>query len=849
MEPQRVFQRRVGEVLQQGRSVLLVAPTGLGKTRAAVEPFTSGRGGPLVSTRLLYALPLRALAEGICRQLVEMATHNAGLNIPDGLSDLGELRRWLASATGMTVAVHTGEHPESMIFSEQACVTTSDQYLAAFAGAPLSSFTDSTTNWRVGRVKVGHAVAGAVLTSYSVFDEVHLLDPKNGLQLLMAVLAQRRRWGLLSTVSTATLPRSVIEYLTENEDGPRLELVTPSKEDIAARDDHRKVNLELALDAAGLSVEEVVRLCVQGFREHGKVILFANTVDRAIQYYVEVKAALNEEAGNRVMLIHSRFAPEDRRAKEAQVRAWFGEGSKERAVLVTTQVAEAGLNISSPLVLTELCPADSLVQRAGRCARFTSPGAVVEGRVVAFKPGAAPSDNSAEGASKKEHRYWLPYQEGVVRLTERALPSYQGLLTWNREQEFVTEALDELYGAWVRGMDVSEELDKKGLVQPPRRGRLRPVDALGPFERAFRAHSADELEQWLRNPEGRPLSVQVTVAESVPDALRGLRAFRHPVLVAVPFGVFRGSLEGKRVYEIDAAAARHGDGSGALAPVTSSQVRPGRSYLLLSSEAGYSAETGLTLQGDGAALGWVDLPPGERRQDEGRDQTFLEHACGAFERATRLTDLYVPFLHAWATAVLGGPVPPDEVAAWLADAMKAAALFHDVGKLQRRWQELAGWREGEEPIARFPYGSNAAKQEGTKLPHHAAFAYTFLQALFREAHGPAAYLRPLDFIALAAARHHTLSVGGAIGRGEFHPFDGERALAVLKEIARSSGLGIDEAWIDAAFQRIWKGEFYYADEAPSPSDDFYPIYCIAQRLVKVADWEDAGNRGIELKEQ
>ena len=36
------------------------------------------------------------------------------------------------------------------------------------------------------------------------------------------------------------------------------------------------------------------------------------------------------------------------------------------------------------------------------------------------------------------------------------------------------------------------------------------------------------------------------------------------------------------------------------------------------------------------------------------------------------------------------------------------------------------------------------------------------------------------------------------------------------------------------------------DEPPSPSDDFYFLYVITNRVVKFADWEDAGNEVIEL---
>jgi hypothetical protein len=88
----------------------------------------------------------------------------------------------------------------------------------------------------------------------------------------------------------------------------------------------------------------------------------------------------------------------------------------------------------------------------------------------------------------------------------------------------------------VKGENVDEELDNKGQVQQ-RSGRLRPIDALGPFERAFRGGSANELQQWLRNPEGRSYSVHVAIAESEAQARSYILDKQRPETVSVPIGI------------------------------------------------------------------------------------------------------------------------------------------------------------------------------------------------------------------------------------------------------------------------------------------------------------------------
>lgn len=169
----REFQENARDNLVKGNSTVVIAPTGSGKTLAAIIPFKDFSSTKL--SRVIYTLPIRALAKGVQEEF---------------------------KSFNIKAVVHHGDEPESKWFTERAIITTVDQYFTAFAGAPLS-WSSAT----------GHAAAGAALASYTVFDEIHLLNPENGLQLLFAVLKLRNRWNLPTTVMTATLPNSVINSL------------------------------------------------------------------------------------------------------------------------------------------------------------------------------------------------------------------------------------------------------------------------------------------------------------------------------------------------------------------------------------------------------------------------------------------------------------------------------------------------------------------------------------------------------------------------------------------------------------------------------------------------------------
>ncbi len=91
-------------------SLLLVAPTGIGKTLAATADLASGR------KRVIYGVPLRALATGISDELHSLQRNGASVQ----------------------ALVHHGDVQDSWLFSEEVVVTTYDQVVCAVPGLPLS---------------------------------------------------------------------------------------------------------------------------------------------------------------------------------------------------------------------------------------------------------------------------------------------------------------------------------------------------------------------------------------------------------------------------------------------------------------------------------------------------------------------------------------------------------------------------------------------------------------------------------------------------------------------------------------------------------------------------------------
>ena len=127
----------------------------------------------------------------------------------------------------------------------------------------------------------------------------------------------------------------------------------------------RRVAVRRLADA-GAAVAAIVAAATRG----AAVAWIRNTVNDAIAGHAALAAA-----GVAAGLFHARFAMGDRLRIEQAVLARYGKESTARAgVVVATQVIEQSLDLDFDLIVTDIAPADLLVQRAGRLWRHCRPG-------------------------------------------------------------------------------------------------------------------------------------------------------------------------------------------------------------------------------------------------------------------------------------------------------------------------------------------------------------------------------------------------------------------------------------------------------------------------------------------
>lgn len=326
------FQKRVYTLLSNGQSVVLQAPTGAGKTAAALYPFLRAwEEEDDFPRKCIYSVPLRVLANQFWDEY-ERRKRNFGFTRP------------------MTVTIQTGARPDDPKLEGNLIFTTVDQTLSNFLNIPYAL-----------SLSQGNLNAGAVASSYLVFDELHLFDPETMLPTVLHVL-QTLRGVVPFLVMTATLSKEIVHALAKQLGAEPI--VLPAEEAAAIPSQHKTRRIYLA-------EQELTATSVLDKHQRRSVAI-CNTVDRAQALFEELRDRAN--SATEVRLLHSRFLPRDRETNEGWLQREFGKEKDNYAVasaiLVSTQVVEVGLDITSDALHTELAPAASVIQRAGRCARY-----------------------------------------------------------------------------------------------------------------------------------------------------------------------------------------------------------------------------------------------------------------------------------------------------------------------------------------------------------------------------------------------------------------------------------------------------------------------------------------------
>lgn len=350
----------------------VMAPTGIGKTEAALLRHAKE------NERLIFLLPTQATSNALMRRIHRYYADTPNVAaLVHSLASTEDFYRQplvvgndsnessdLSSITSAEKALNsTGLFPTEFVRSGSSrllapvCVGTVDQ---ALLGALPAKWT--------------HLRLLALANAHVVIDEVHTLDQYQSVlltNLLFWLRATRTRVTFLSATLASAQRAAYLEAYTGktpycDAEFPLLENIDTEGtcvRSVKLKERPHKININLEYENySDLTISHLnwVRTQRQRYPE-ARIGVICNTVVRA----QELTRALGDEYD--IVILHSRMTAEHRRRNAEHLEREIGSGNEGAGIIVIgTQAIEASLDIDLDLLRTELCPAASLIQRAGR---------------------------------------------------------------------------------------------------------------------------------------------------------------------------------------------------------------------------------------------------------------------------------------------------------------------------------------------------------------------------------------------------------------------------------------------------------------------------------------------------
>lgn len=518
---------------------LLEIPTGMGKTAAVILAWLWKRLHDTTDTprRLVWCLPMRVLVEQT-RQCVETWLKNLRLQ--------------------EEIKVHVlmgGEDVEDWdVHPEQQAILIGTQDML-ISRALNRGYGMSRYRWPMHFGLLNNDCLW-------VLDEVQLMGA--GLATTAQLHAFRDSLGTFGNSRSLWMSATLNPKWLATVDLSADELGEPRRltDDDKARSKTYKASKPLRKAAAimgdaGALADEILA----SHQPASRTLVIVNSVARAVELYKKVREQARKR-GIELILIHSRFRPEDRADK---VQRLIADPPPQGTIVVSTQVIEAGVDVSARVLFTELAPWASLVQRFGRCNR--------RGEYKGDSPAQVYWIGLPDDA-KHHEKLALPYELDDLVASETLLPKC--------DSRVGPEALDKLnvelefkHAHVIRRKDLIELFD----TTPDLAGNDIDID------RYVRDVDSSDVQVFWRDLQGAP-----TADEPMPQ--------RHEICPA-PIGDFKtfvgklAKVEELRKFGINTPFRRNFL-ERRWEPLREGEIYPGQTYMLAARVGGYVAELGWT---------------------------------------------------------------------------------------------------------------------------------------------------------------------------------------------------------------------------------------------------------------
>ena len=303
------------------KNVVMIAPTGSGKTEAALLWLNGDKG--------FYTLPLRVSANAIYERIkYKYEFENTAILHSNSLS-------YYSSSNSDTIGDQHKRYERAKLLAYPLTVCTVDQLLKFVYKFPGTEVFAATLKY-----------------SKLIIDEIQAYSPKIVAALIYG-LTEINMMGGKFAIITATFPPVMAYFMNKYGLLEDKDYVYQDFSAGATNERHRIKVVDGDFD--------IDRIIEEG--QQKKVLVICNTVTKAQKLYRDII-----ESGICCDLLHSRYINRHRRILENKIMD-FSKDESAIGIWITTQIVEASLDIDFDVLFTEMATADSLLQRMGRCNR------------------------------------------------------------------------------------------------------------------------------------------------------------------------------------------------------------------------------------------------------------------------------------------------------------------------------------------------------------------------------------------------------------------------------------------------------------------------------------------------
>jgi CRISPR-associated endonuclease/helicase Cas3 len=332
------------------RLFTLTAPTGAGKTLLSLSVALKWREQTErqcgYSPKIIYALPFTSVIdqnEKVIRELLSQ------------LDDFhANEQRYLVKHHHLSTFQYKTENEELPL---RKALLLTESWEAELIVTTFVQLFHTLIGYENRALKKFHQIAGSII----ILDEIQNV-PIEYWPLLRSVLYKMAELFsckilLLTATQPLIFPEGETVELLESE------IVKP----IDFFKEMERVELHwLGGEKGAYSPAEWIELFQSRFEDGKNYLAILNTIKTSIEIYEGIKEWLKER-GYEVIYLSTNIVPRERKRRIAQIKQLLRE--KNKVVVISTQVVEAGVDVDFDVVYRDLGPIDSIVQAAGRCNR------------------------------------------------------------------------------------------------------------------------------------------------------------------------------------------------------------------------------------------------------------------------------------------------------------------------------------------------------------------------------------------------------------------------------------------------------------------------------------------------